>query len=547
MAIKFDDVLLRLGMGRWNLPVILIISYWTMNVPSHTLGGAFLAPAIDVTCILPDHGLPKITSLDGSNQTTVDQCVYLEETKEGALKERPCTQWYYDNSTFITTITSEFNLVCEHKVWRATFQSIYLFGLLVGSSINGFFSDTYGRKRMLAVATVVYCTLAICISWIPDLSAILVARFIMGVMHPTSNHSGYTLAMEMTKRKYRALVGTLIFFPWGLGTILWGGNAYLIREWRWLQLAVSLPALLFLPSLWFMDESPRWLIVQGQHDRALKVLEKAARLNKATLPPRDQLLTMMQNIASEAESVPEKRRHQRGLTKVMGKFLDFARSYMILVRTRRMRRYTLAMYVCFTVTGLGFYGLSLSGSTLGINLFVFMALSGTAELPGKGLSGVIVERFGRRNVNIICYALTALSLLAVPFVPTGSTWLIAVLSLLGKITISFSYTIIFLHCAECFPTEARTRGLGTSTIMAQVGSVCAAFVVEYLGSVAIWAPSVLFGMSSLVASAVMLTLPETRGAALHDTVVTLEARPSNSRSVRKKNQMRKTAETTLRT
>ncbi|KAG7157390.1 Organic cation transporter protein-like 5, partial [Homarus americanus] len=437
MAIKFDDVLLRLGMGRWNLPVILIISYWTMNVPSHTLGGAFLAPAIDVTCILPDHGLPKITSLDGSNQTTVDQCVYLEETKEGALKERPCTQWYYDNSTFITTITSEFNLVCEHKVWRATFQSIYLFGLLVGSSINGFFSDT------------------------------------------------------------------------------------------------------------FMDESPRWLIVQGQHDRALKVLEKAARLNKATLPPRDQLLTMMQNIASEAESVPEKRRHQRGLTKVMGKFLDFARSYMILVRTRRMRRYTLAMYVCFTVTGLGFYGLSLSGSTLGINLFVFMALSGTAELPGKGLSGVIVERFGRRNVNIICYALTALSLLAVPFVPTGSTWLIAVLSLLGKITISFSYTIIFLHCAECFPTEARTRGLGTSTIMAQVGSVCAAFVVEYLGSVAIWAPSVLFGMSSLVASAVMLTLPETRGAALHDTVVTLEARPSNSRSVRKKNQMRKTAETTL--
>lgn len=49
----------------------------------------------------------------------------------------------------------------------------------------------------------------------------------------------------------------------------------------------------------FMDESPRWLIVRGKQRQALKVLQKAASWNKVTLPPQDNLLTLMDNVKQQ--------------------------------------------------------------------------------------------------------------------------------------------------------------------------------------------------------------------------------------------------------
>ncbi|MPD05335.1 Solute carrier family 22 member 11 [Portunus trituberculatus] len=88
----------------------------------------------------------------------------------------------------------------------------------------------------------------------------------------------------------------LLGLPWALGTMAWGGTAFLIRDWRWLQLVVSLPLLIILPVLFFMDESPRWLIVRGRHDQAVQVLRKAARWNRVTLQPEADLRVLMNEI-----------------------------------------------------------------------------------------------------------------------------------------------------------------------------------------------------------------------------------------------------------
>lgn len=44
-----------------------------------------------------------------------------------------------------------------------------------------------------------------------------------------------------------------------------------------------------------MDESPRWLVVRGYHGLALRTLQKAARWNKASLPPAHRILQILKD------------------------------------------------------------------------------------------------------------------------------------------------------------------------------------------------------------------------------------------------------------
>lgn len=39
----------------------------------------------------------------------------------------------------------------------------------------------------------------------------------------------------------------------------------------------------------FLPESPRWLMMQGRHNEALKILKEVARVNGRSLPPQEEL------------------------------------------------------------------------------------------------------------------------------------------------------------------------------------------------------------------------------------------------------------------
>ena len=56
--------------------------------------------------------------------------------------------------------------------------------------------------------------------------------------------------MELVGPSYRMIAGIALELFWACGAIVLALLAYLIRDWRYLNLAVSLPALLFIPYVW---------------------------------------------------------------------------------------------------------------------------------------------------------------------------------------------------------------------------------------------------------------------------------------------------------
>ncbi|XP_042869069.1 organic cation transporter-like protein [Penaeus japonicus] len=419
MINKLDDLLTHLGTGKWSYMHILPLCYSFWIVVLQAMGGAFMAPKLRYSCRPPAHDYADLaTPILAFNGTVslnnmTQECAYsVEDPVTGELEEEPCTEWDFDNSTFSSTVTSEFELVCGWEYLRALYTSIYMFGVFFGSPLNGFLADKYGRKPLVLVGALAFVFVATVSTWLPNLSALLVARFLLGLLQPNMANTGYILAIEVAEPRFRTALGIMLFIPWALGEMFLGGLAYLIRDWRTLQLTVSVIGVVMLPLFWFMDESPRWLAVRGDHDRAVKILQKAGKWNKVALPPKDEVLSLMRQ-----ELPPTKAKCEEKSLKSMG--ISFFQNAAILFRTPKLRLITSVMYLDYLVLAMVYYGLSLSGGNLSSDPFVYMVLSGLMEIPAYTGAYPVVAKFGRRVPTVLCCFVSGAALLVLTGVPAA--------------------------------------------------------------------------------------------------------------------------------
>ncbi|KAG7157388.1 Organic cation transporter protein-like 4 [Homarus americanus] len=276
----------------------------------------------------------------------------------------------------------------------------------------------YGRKTMLSIGLFAYFSIATASTWIPVFSGILVVRFILGLFHPVVLQSGYILVMEVTEPRYRSVVGILISLPWAIGTVAWGAIAYFLRDWKWLQLAVTLPVFLLLPLLWFIDESPRWLIVNGHIDRAHKVLKKAARWNHSSLPPAEELTILMRAIQKESATAKDAAREEHGELTCKQRVCNSIRRLFILFRTPKLLLITVMLCFNFFSVGSIYYGMSLNAVNYSADPHVYMMLGGVVEIPAYTVTAPIIARFGRKWPNIVFYLICGSVIMALAFIPS---------------------------------------------------------------------------------------------------------------------------------
>ncbi|XP_064109745.1 organic cation transporter protein-like isoform X2 [Macrobrachium nipponense] len=466
------------------------------------------------------------------NATETDQCYYTSRNIS-----RRCTEWRYDNTTFGHTITSEFDLVCSRAYLRSIYQSIYMFGSLIAAPIGGILADKYGRKFLFTIGATTYFVLSLIACWLPTMPTILAFRFLMGLMHTPTMNAAFILGMEVCAPSARALVGMFFALPWAFGTVIWGALAYFIRDWRWLQFAISVPTVILFPALWYIDESPRWLVVRGQHARAIKILQKAARWNGTSLPPEENMKELMRQTQSTVTSATEEGdpTEKTHLQMIWKKMKNCTKQLFILLRTPRLRRITLVVWMTFMFSSTVFFGLTLNALNFSVDPYIYMIFNGLVEIPAYILPAPIAARFGRKFPIIIGFSVTSVCLLALPFIDKDESTLVVTVAMCGRLLLSSAFQLFFLYSAELFPTEVRLQGFGSGIFLSRLGGIFAPFITELLGPLYSWSPSVVFGVFSLITGSILLLLPETLNKPMPETIAELEKDSPNAASNKKNN------------
>ncbi|MDP7975486.1 MAG: sugar porter family MFS transporter [Thermoprotei archaeon] len=155
--------------------------------------------------------------------------------------------------------------------------SSVLIGALLGAASGGYLADALGRRRSIMTAGGLFTLGAVVASVAPNAVILVIGRVVTGLGVGLASFTSPLYIAEISPSNIRGKLVSLAQFVLTVGIVV----AYIIdfalapaSDWRAMFGIAVIPGLALLIGMYFMPESPRWLIDKGHYPQAVSVLEK---------------------------------------------------------------------------------------------------------------------------------------------------------------------------------------------------------------------------------------------------------------------------------
>ncbi|XP_036279123.1 solute carrier family 22 member 4 isoform X1 [Pipistrellus kuhlii] len=414
------------------------------------------------------------------------------------LQQEGCLDgWEFSQDVYLSTIVTEWNLVCDDDWKTPLTSSLFFVGVLIGSFFSGQLSDRFGRKRVLFATMAVQTSFSFLQIFSINWEMFTVLFVIVGMGQISNYVVAFILGTEILGKSVRIIFSTLgvcTFFA--VGYMLLPLFAYFIRDWRMLLLALTVPGLLCVPLWWFIPESPRWLISQRRFNEAEAIIQKAAKMNKVAVP------AVIFDPVELQELKPLKQE----------------KIYILdLFRKRNIATITTMSILLWMLTSVGYFALSLDSPNLHGDAYLNCFLSALIEVPAYITSWLLLRTLPRRYIIAGVLFLGGGVLLLIQLVPADYNFLSIGMVMLGKFGVTSAFSMLYVFTAELYPTLVRNMAVGVTSMASRVGSIIAPYFV-YLGAYNRALPYILMGSLTILIGIITLFFPESFGMALPESL-----------------------------
>ncbi|GAC1683524.1 MAG: sugar porter family MFS transporter [Gemmatimonadaceae bacterium] len=382
-----------------------------------------------------------------------------------------------------------------------------LIGTIVGAFTAGKPAELFGRRPVLFVLAVLYFVSAAGSATAHSLALFVAFRFVGGLAVGGASVVSPLYIAEIAPARLRGRLVALNQLNVVTGILLAFLSNFLIAQsvggdsaWRYMLGVQVLPAALFFLLLFFIPESPRWLVKKQRLSEARVVLEtiEEGDVDRAL----DEIVGSVTVEVGHREATLFQRRYARPI------FLAWT-----VAMLNQLSGINALMYYAPRI-------FRSAGAAAGDALLQSVAIGGT-NLLFTALALFIIDRFGRRPLLLVggVGAAISLSLTAVGFYRGDPTSHLVLAGLLGFIAFHAvgQGAVIWVFISEIFPNTVREKGqaLGSFThwFMAAVVSWAFPVVAQASGGMAF---AFFAGMMLLQALFAWRVMPETKGLSLEE-------------------------------
>lgn len=189
----------------------------------------------------------------------------------------------YDGSMFNTmqilpAWQEQFDHPTESSLGRLS--AMYSIGSIASLPVAPFISDRFGRKISIVIGCIIMVIAGAIQTAATAQPQFEGGRFFMGFGNSLAQLSSPLLLAEICHPQHRARVTAIYNCLWSLGALICGwlsfGTQYINGDWSWRvpTLVQVFPSIIQLTFIWWIPESPRWLISKDRADEALNMLSK---------------------------------------------------------------------------------------------------------------------------------------------------------------------------------------------------------------------------------------------------------------------------------
>ncbi|KAH8660476.1 general substrate transporter [Xylariales sp. PMI_506] len=159
-------------------------------------------------------------------------------------------------------------------------SSMMALGSLCSAPFAAYVADGWGRRWGVTVGSIIMIVGSIIQSESINFNMFVASRFILGFGLSFATTAAPSFVSELSHPKDRVTMAAICNTCWFLGSIIAAwityGTKRIDSTWSWripslLQMA---PSLVQLSAIWFLPESPRWLVAKDRGDEALAALKR---------------------------------------------------------------------------------------------------------------------------------------------------------------------------------------------------------------------------------------------------------------------------------
>lgn len=417
------------------------------------------------------------------------------------------TKWRYDNNEFFTTATMENDWVCGDNWKMYATHMVFWIGSITGFVISGFMADRIGRKKTLLTFIALGGIGNSLGALFSGFVGFTVLRFVTGLGATTVSGAAFVLSIEFTTSHRRSLITLIFGITWAFlgGALPWFG--YLVQSWRIMLLSGGVGDLVLIVLVFIcVPESPRWLLSVGRKDEAVAALVKVSRANRKTVSEEtlDALLQTETDVTGKKASNGEKSP-------------NFLQTTLLVAKSPRIRRLTLAIYFTGFIIGLCYNVMLLQLGRLNLNIYWAYTLAAFSGFPMTAACVPLMDTIGRRWTIMGFLLITAGTCLPLGLLRLESNALTLSLAVVSIMAVAGAYLTTNQMALEVFPTVIRGRAVLLQKLLGEAGCLVGTQVAS-LAESNTYTPVLVMGVLAAVTAVVALLLPETLEQELPQTI-----------------------------
>lgn len=360
-------------------------------------------------------------------------------------------------SFIMATLATDWSLNAAQK---ASIVSITFIGMAIGAVFAGGLADRVGRKTVFAITLSIYSIATALCAFAPNLTWLLVFRFIVGLGLGGQLPVAISLMTEYAPAHVRGRFIVLLESFWGLGWLAAALISYFFIPkfgWHAAFLIGGLP-IFYIFIIWKkLPESIPYLVNKGRLEEAHAIVSKIEQ--QAGL-----------SITHEIKA-PEKT-------------AQLTMSFLQLWSSTYWQR-TLMLWIIWFGIVYSYYGiftwlpslLVQQGYTV-VSSFKYVLLMILAQLPGYLAAAWCVEKFGRKFT--LASFIAACAIFAYLFGHASSINMILLWGCLLSFFNLGAWGVVYTYTPEQYPTTIRAFGTGWASAIGRMGGICAPIVVTTL-------------------------------------------------------------------